>query len=372
MLSHRNLLGARSLRPLGVAALLVATASLAACGSSGGSTSNATTTNGTAGTASALTIATSSASTITTELYLANDLGYAHQYGVTLDITNAGALGPTEVAAGKVDLAQFGASAPLAPAAQGRPMSIVYAIANSVTRGITVPSNSPITSGTTQHVLMQLSGKKLVTQGTVGSGYGNATMVSNWIVAHGGTRPTIVSVQDASGISSQLLSGQADAAVMLPDYVAGGLAAGKLKMIVPNTDPVMTQITGGNYPAVTLFGLTSDLHAKAKAVRALVAALRAAHHYVLAHSTSNIAATLAKDPAFSGQSVGSIDVTLKYDPPFFSPDNGYIASAAWTKTLNAMKNWGTGLDLTQPTFNYARMVDMSYWNGATALLRSAQ
>lgn len=348
-LSHR--------RSLAVAlAFVTASLSLAACGGAseaGGSTNS-------------LRVATSSASTITTELYLANDLGFAKKYGVTLDITNAGALGPTQAVAGKVDLAQFGASAPLSPAAQGRPMSIVYAVANSVTRGITVSTKSSITPGTTEHVLMQLSGKRLVTQGTAGSGYGNATMVSDWIVAHGGKKPTIVSVDAADGISAQLISGQADAAVMLPDYVAGGLAAGKLKMIVPNTDPVMTRITGGDYPAVTLFGLAGNVKKKATAVTALIAALRDAHEYVTTHSVDTIAAILAKDPAFQGQSAASVKLTLQYDPPFLSPDNGYISSAAWTQTLSAMKNWGTGFDLTKATFDYAHLVDMGYWNKATA------
>lgn len=314
-----------------------------------------------------LTVTTSSASTIAAELYLANDLGYAKKYGVTLEIKNAGALGPTQVAAGQVDLAQFGASAPLSPAAQGRPMSIVYAIANSVTRGIAVSTKSPIKPGTTEEILMQLSGKKLVTQGTVGAGIGNARMVSDWIVAKGGTAPTIVSVDGADGISSQLISGQADAAVMLPDYIGGGLAAGQLKMIVPNTDPVMTQITGGDYPAITLFGLTSNLQKKPKEVAGLMAALRDAHDYVNAHSVNEVAAILAKNPAFAGNTVESIQGTLQYDPPFFSPANGYIDSTAWTKVQNAMKNWGTGIDLTQPTFDYSHMVDMSYWNSSTAL-----
>jgi ABC-type nitrate/sulfonate/bicarbonate transport system substrate-binding protein len=366
MLKHTRSLAA----VMAVAAIAV---SATACSSSGtgGGTSSGTNSGESAGNGSAgsLKIATSSASTIGTELYLANDLGYAKKYGVTLDITNAGALGPTQAAAGQIDVAQFGASAPLSPAAQGRPMSIVYALDNSVTRGITVSTTSPITAGTTEHVLMQLSGKKLVTQGTVGSGYGNATIVSNWIVAHGGTKPTIVSVADASGISAQLISGQADAAVMLPDYVAGGLQAGKLKMIVPNTDPVMTQITGGDYPAVTLFGLTSNLKKKPKAVAALIAALRDAHQYVTTHSIDDVAAILAKDPAFTGQSIATIEITLKFDPPFFSPANGYIDSATWTKTLDAMKNWGTGLDLTKSTFDYSHMVDMSSWNSSTALLQ---
>ena len=351
MSTHKRLAG-------GIVTAMIASSALAACGG-GGSTVASETGN--------LTVATSSASTIGTELYLANDLGYAKKYGVQLTITNAGALGPTQAAAGKVDLAQFGASAPLAPTNQGRQMSIVYGLANSVTRGITVATDSPIKAGKTEDVLMQLSGKTLVTQGTVGSGIGNATMVSAWIAEHGGKKPRIVSVDAADGISAQLISGQADGAVMLPDYVAGGLSAGKLKMIVPNTDPVMTQITGGDYPAVTLFGLSSNLKKKAKAVSALIAALRDAHAYVKTHSTDEIAAVLAKDPAFAGQAIDSIKTTLQYDPPFLSPADGHIDEDAWKMTLAAMSNWGTGLDLTASKFDYAHMIDMTYWNDATEL-----
>jgi ABC-type nitrate/sulfonate/bicarbonate transport system substrate-binding protein len=346
-------------RPL-VAALagLVATLSLAACGGSDADSASST---------DSLSVATSSASTIGTELYLAQTLGYAKKYGVDLTITNAGALGATQAAAGKIDLAQFGASAPLAPADQGRPMSIVYGLANSVTRGITTSTTSPIKGGDTEDVLMQLAGKKLVTQGTGGSGFGNATMVSDWIVDHGGKRPTIVSVDAADAISSQLISGQADAAVMLPDYVAGGLAAGKLQMLVPNTDPLMTEITGGDYPAVTLFGLSSTLKKKPDAVAGLIAALRDAHAYVTSHSIDEVAAQLVKNPAFEGQTLDTIKTTLQYDPPFLSPNDGNIDEDSWKTTLAAMSHWGTGLDLTESTFDYDHMVDMSYWDSSTDL-----
>lgn len=351
-------------RWLALGASLSLAVTLAACG--GGSTAG-----GSGGGANAkgqsLRIATSSASTIGAELYLAQSLGYAQKYGVKLDIVNAGATGPSQTAAGKFDLAQFGVSAALAPVAQGRKMVSVYGFANSITRGIAVGAQSPIKAGTTEQVLMQLSGKKLVTQGTVSSGYGNSKLVGDWIVAHGGRAPSIVSVDAADGPVSQLISGQADAAVALPDYLAGALASNKVKMIVPNTDPLMTQITGGDFPAVTLFGVSSNLKKKRQAVSGLIAALMDAHAYVGSHSVDEVSQALAKNSAFQGQSVDTIKATFKYDPPFLSPANGQITEAAWTKTLAAVKNWGTGLPLNDSKFSYAQVIDMSFWESANKM-----
>ncbi|QYB00226.1 ABC transporter substrate-binding protein (plasmid) [Rhodococcus sp. USK10] len=329
---------------------------LAACGS--GASSEAS---------SKLTVATSSANTFQAELYIAEQLGYTDKYGVDVEYVNSGALGATQVAAGKADLAQFGTAAAFGPAAQGRDVSIIYGLVNNISRGIGVSTQSPIREGTTEDVLKQLSGAKLVTQGTVGAAYGNSVMVAQWVEDHGGERPTIVSVDTADGPTAQLISGQADAALGLPDYSAAAIAEGKLKMIVPNTDPVMAEITGGDFPAATLFGLKSNLQSKSKAVTGYIAALRDAHQYVMTTPLSEVAAELAKHPAFAGQSAELIESTLKYDPPFLAPDDGRITKDNWDKALDVMKYHNTGQDLTQDTFSYDQIIDMSYWNGATEL-----
>jgi ABC-type nitrate/sulfonate/bicarbonate transport system substrate-binding protein len=340
---------------IGLAAALLSLGALAACG--GGSSSSD-------GGPQKLTIATSSANSIQGELYLAQQLGYTEKYGVDVEFVNAGALGVTQVVSGKADLAQFGTAAALGPQAQGRGISIVYGLLNNISRGIVVSTKSPIQPGATEDVLMQLSGKTLVTQGTVGAAYGNTVIVADWIAEHGGEKPTIVSVDTADGPTAQLISGQADAALGLPDYAAGAIREGSLEMLVPNTDPVMTEITGGDFPAAALFGVEANLKEKSEAVTAYVAALRDAHDYVMSHSIDEVAAELAKHPAFEGQTAEVIASTLQYDPPFFSPDGGRITEESWDRTLSVMDDHNTGLDLTKPEFSYGELVDMSYWDDA--------
>jgi NitT/TauT family transport system substrate-binding protein len=320
--------------------------------------------------AAMITIAMPAISTLQTELYVAQQNGYFDRHGVDVTLLNAGALGPTKVAAGQADLAQYGTSAGFPAAVSGRPMSVVYGFATNVSRGIIVSGDSPIKDGTpAEDALMSLSGKKLVTTGTAGSGPGSAKMVGDWIVAQGGNRPTIVSVDTGDAAASQLISGQADASIGLPDYAAGAILAGKLRMPVSNSDPKMAEVTGGEFPAITLFGQSAVLKKKAKAVTGVIAALREAHAYVQTHSLSDVAEILAQAPDFEGQSIDAIKATIKYDPTFFSPEDGFVSESAWTTALKAMDNWGTGQDLSKSTFSYGSYVDMSYWNDATQLVK---
>jgi ABC-type nitrate/sulfonate/bicarbonate transport system substrate-binding protein len=347
-------------QPIAILIAMLAIAGVVTSCSSSSSSSKSST--------SELKIGLSAATTLQAELYVAQQEGRFAKYGLKVDLINAGTQAPTQVAAGQIDLAQYGTSAAFAAMGSGRKMSAVYGFANNIARAIIVGTKSPVKKqATTAETVMQLSGKRLVTQGTTGSGIGNATAVSNYIVAHGGKAPSIVGVASASALSAQLVSGQADAGIVLPDYFAAALQADKVQMIVPNTDPLMTTITGGNFPAITLFGQTNVLKSKATAVTALIAALRDAHAFTTSHSIDQVAADLHANSAFSDQTVDTLKGTLQFDPTFFSPNEGLISQKTWTDSLAAIKLWGTGLDLSKPEYSYSQFIDMSYWNNATKL-----
>jgi ABC-type nitrate/sulfonate/bicarbonate transport system substrate-binding protein len=374
-------LHARAIRRF-IPVLAVATlAAVTACSSSssGGSTTSAgssassagSSASGGSGTASvgSLSVGVPGVSTISAVLYVAQEQGLYQQHHVTVNLVNAGATAGTQVAAGQLNVTQLGTTGAFAPTASGRQTSIIYWLAGNATAGVAVRTGSPLKpAATALQTLMELSGKRVAVQGTATSSSGNAAAFSKYIVAHGGKPLQIVNLPTVDAISAQLLSGQVDAEVGLPDYVAPAIAAGKARILVNASDPSIIQLGGGSVVAVSLWGLKSQLQSEQPAVTAFLAAIRQAQAWMASHSVSDIAAVLAKTSAFADFTTVAMEGTLKFDVPFNAPQGGYVDSASWSRSLKSFANWGLTQNLSSPEFSYAQAVDMSYWNAATKQL----
>jgi ABC-type nitrate/sulfonate/bicarbonate transport system substrate-binding protein len=356
-------------RSLAASILLALVAAVAACGSSkaaGSSTSSATAANSSVG---SLTVGVPSIATLTAVLFIAKAEGYFQKYHVNVNIETAGATAGTEVAAGRLDVTQLGTTGAFAPAASGRQTSIIYWLAGNATSAVSVRTQSPLKpADNALDSLMELSGKRVAVQGSGTSSSGNASAFSKYIVSRGGKPMQIINLPTLDAINAQLLSGQIDAAVGLPDYVAPAIAAGKARILVSASDPSIIKLSGGSTAAISLFGLKSNLQKKATTVTAFLAAVRAGLAFLNSHTVEQVANVLHGQSYFADQSVAAIEATYKLDVPFDSPDGGFISSATWTRSLEAFKAWGLNLNVDDPEFSYDSIVDMSYWNGATKLL----
>jgi ABC-type nitrate/sulfonate/bicarbonate transport system substrate-binding protein len=340
-----------------------------ACSSKAGDSSAKATTGG--GSVGSLTVGVPSIATLTAVLFVAKAEKYFQKYHVNVDIQTAGATAGTDVAAGRLDIAQLGTTGAFAPAAAGRQTSIIYWLAGNATSAVSVRAQSPLKpADNALDTLMELSGKRVAVQGSGTSSSGNAAAFSKYIVSRGGKPLQIINLPTLDAINAQLLSGQIDAAVGLPDYVAPAIAAGKARILVSASDPSIIKLSGGSTSAISLFGLKTNLQKKSAAVAAFLAALRDALKYLNSHSVAQVATLLHGLSYFSNQSLASVEATYKLDVPFDSPEGGYISAPTWTRSLDAFKSWGLDLNVNDSEFSYDSIVDMSYWNAATKLLGS--
>jgi ABC-type nitrate/sulfonate/bicarbonate transport system substrate-binding protein len=308
------------------------------------------------------------AATVSTEVWLAKSKGFFAKHNVDVSVTNAGSTASTEAAAGRIDITQQGCSGPLAPAASGHQTSIIFWMVGNVNASVQVGSGSSLkTLGSTGSTVLELAGKRVAVQGVGGGAYGEANALNAYITSHGGKPITIVSLSSAGAISAQLISGQIDAAVGAADEVAGAIAAGKVRIILNSGDPVLKQISGGDIAGVCLWGLRSQLRGKPAAVAAFVAGMRDAYQYVSTTPAPQLAADLHGIKDFGSLTVADIEQSLQYDLPFMTSSAGFLSQDVWTSTLKAFAGWGLHQKLSDPRFSYGNIVDMSYWNAASAL-----
>jgi ABC-type nitrate/sulfonate/bicarbonate transport system substrate-binding protein len=308
------------------------------------------------------------AATVSTEVWLAKSKGFFTKHNVDVSVTNAGSTASTEAAAGRIDITQQGCSGPLAPAASGHQTSIIFWMVGNVNASVQVGNGSSLKAlGSTANTVMELAGKRVAVQGVGGGAYGEANALNAYITSHGGKPLTIVSLSSAGAISAQLISGQIDAAVGAADEVAGAIAAGKVRIILDAGDPVLKQISGGDIAGVCLWGLRSQLRGKAAAVAAFVAGMRDAYQYVSTTPAPQLAADLHSIKDFGSLTIADIEQSLRYDLPFMTSSAGFLSEDVWTNTLKAFGGWGLHQNLSDPRFSYGDIVDMSYWNAASAL-----
>ena len=353
---------------IGLAAGSALLLALTACGGTSSSSSSSPSSGQSTPDNLSLSVGLAALTTQSVEIYVAKTKGFFAKHGLTVSITNYGATANTEVAAGRVDLVQSGCANTLPPTASGHQASIVYWMVGNNT-SVQVATKSPLRAGATPtDTLLSMSGKRVAVQGSGGSATGAANAMSNYIVAHGGKPLTVVGLPNASAISAQLLSGQIDAAVGADAEVEAALVDGRARILIDGRDPAGQALTGGNYAGVCMWGIQSQLQGKPKAVAAFVAGMRDAYTYITANSVSTVANDLHSNKDFGSLQPKAIADSLRFDIPSLTSSAGFLSSDVWQASIRAYSGFKLTQDPTDPKYAYQNMVDMSYWNAATALI----
>ena len=363
-------------RAFGIAGIVclatIAGAALTACGSSGSS-------SGSSGQASAsdptksllITIADPNPATNTAPTWYAYAEGIWKRLNLNVTIIpGQGAQVPVNIAAGRLLLGNFGTTAAFPPAAAGHPTSVIFALNTGSEDGaLFAATNGPVKTW------QDLSGQKIGVVGAGGSSYGAATSWSAYLISHGLQPAHIVVEPNPSVLIAALVSGQIAASVDPPTIFESAIAAGKVKEIVAASSALAKSVVGTEEVGNAYFGLRSLLAQNRTAITRFIAGERIALAMVQKLSDTQVAAVLAKTPPFAPTVVPAqtlvSDVGLAR--PFWGIDNGYISASAWSQSLQSFKTWGLStlgqpIDLSSPTFSYANMVDMSYWEAATPIV----
>jgi ABC-type nitrate/sulfonate/bicarbonate transport system substrate-binding protein len=336
---------------------------LAACGSSG---SDKTAAVSSGKSLPVFTLGQTLVSPTSSDLWVALAKGYFTKAGVNVKVEVQGATATTNAAAGHTDIVQSGVTASFAPTAAGHAQKIIYEVSPGLsTTGIVVAANSPIKS------IMDMSGKSVTVLGVGTSTYGAATAYSNYIVKHGGKPLKIIAASQSSQQTSDVVSGEADGSVGLLDIFAPAITAGKIRILVNPSSALARSLFPSTVVNIGYWGLASNLASNKQATTAFVAGLRQADTWLRHATPAQIAATLKQTQFFDQYSVQQIEAMLPYDIPFFSTTDGFISQANWSASLKEFGTWGiSNIDLTSPMFSYGSIVDMSYWQSASALINS--
>jgi len=376
----------RTLRLSGVAAgVAAASLGMAACGSSGTSSGPSKPNSGSSGSGSGptatgasapkpinLTIGIPQDSPQFSDAYYASVKGIWKRLGLNVTITTTGSTETTSLAAGRLVVGVFGTTAAFAPAAAGRQTSIVVCEdSGDGAAAIMVKKDSPYKS------LQSLSGTSMGVVGANGQGYGSANAVSEYIVAHGGKPLKIVVEPDLGTLVAATTSGQVDGAMEEAGF-GPAIQQGLARELIGQESPLMKSIVGTQECSTAYWGLSSTIAANKTAVTRFVAGLRIARTDIAKLSATQIAAVLQTLPAFKPSVVPKAELVseVQQAQPFFSNADGYISQTTWNASLGAFKSWGlnvggTVLKLNSSAFSYSKIIDMSYWEAASSLVKSA-
>jgi ABC-type nitrate/sulfonate/bicarbonate transport system substrate-binding protein len=255
----------------------------------------------------------------------------------------------------------------------GRPVSIIACdISGSSSAGIIVKADSRYQS------LQDLSGQRVGVIGASGAAFGSAAAYSNYIKQRGGQALSLVVEPNAAAIGAALSSGLVAAAVGQISAHRSAISAGKSRILLEPTSQLTKSIVGSDVCAGAWYGLKSSLNSdpqRREAIRRFVAGLRIAVAAIIKASDAEVAAVLGKSPDFSPSVVSRSDLESQIadSRPFFAQHDGFISPQVWSTSLKAFSTWGLSLggidvDVFGPPFTYNSIVDMSYWNAASALV----
>jgi ABC-type nitrate/sulfonate/bicarbonate transport system substrate-binding protein len=304
---------------------------------------------------------------ISADFYVAEALGYFQQFGLTVNNDLAGALSATNVAAGKGDLGVEGASAILAPTAQGHGESLVYETNPAdLGLGVIVAKDSPYKT------IEDLAGKTVAVLGVGSTSYGAAKIWSSYLVSKG-LAPLKLQIESSTGVeAAQLANNTIQGAVGEADIAAAGIAAGQERQLVSGSSALARQLQPLDVVGVSFFGLTSHLKQIEPAITAFDAGLREADAWIR-QNPDKLAAELAKNPYFKGIPESVLADEVPIDEGFFDPTQGYISQASWQKSLVSYEKFGIP-NITIPGnsgFAYSNVIDMQPWTNSTALLEKS-
>jgi ABC-type nitrate/sulfonate/bicarbonate transport system substrate-binding protein len=353
----------RMTRIFGSAAAMVVIAALAACAGQSAPTSEPTSAGALAPT-DPLTVAIPLTDTPFAPVFVAEALGYFDDAGVDVTITNnVGGNGLTLITSGQADLLMLGPGGVFGLVQQGKPASIVYDTYSGGSGSITVLEGSPFKS------IQDLAGKRVGVFGVGGASYGYASVYSDFVVGKGGDPFEITPIAQQSALIGALLAGQLDAVVGSKSWFSSQLDSGEVRVVLDSSDPKNQEQFVGfkGFPEGTIFGLSDALAAKHEAVVRFLSAVARGGAYIHDSTPAEIAKTLTSLDVFDSQTIEQVTTSITINQPFLSVDDGVITAATWKKSLALYGRWGlTGVDTTDPIFDYDNMVDMSYLEEALA------
>jgi ABC-type nitrate/sulfonate/bicarbonate transport system substrate-binding protein len=290
--------------------------------------------------------------------YLAKELGYFSAAGVDVAFTNGvGTNALNLVATGQVDVTMFGTGNSFPPVTQGRSTTVIY---NQSGGGIA--GDVAVKAGSDYKSLNDLSGQRVATLGTSGSGYGFTQLYSKYVADHGGKPFQIVPFSDATTLSTSLQAGSVQAVVGNRGQFTSGLLSGLFRLVIDMADSATRkQYVGGYYAETAVFGLTENLKKKREAVVRFLIGIDKANSWMLAHKPSEIASQLKKNDAFGPTSETVLTADVTSTVPFATPNRGQISQQLWDLSLKQYALWNiAGVDVSSADFSYSKRVDMSY------------
>lgn len=293
-------------------------------------------------------------------VFIASARGYFAQAGIDVRMQATGANTIASVVSGQVDLGMFGTGQALLPVKQGKATTVIYNFLGAGNAGaVGVAADSPVRR------LEDLAGKRVGVLGGGGASFGWGQIYSEYAKKNGAGPFNVISQGQVGTLVSSVASGQLDAVVGTGSWF---YTNPKIRVLVDPTQPdVKAKFVGEPYAEASIFGLSSWVRDNRELVTRFLAALMQADQVLRSTSAADIAAQLARDPAFAGQSQQTIEASVRYNQSFYSPTKGNISAADWNISLARFSAWNLGITASAPEYSYAQRVDMSYLRDAERL-----
>ena len=331
-------------RAIGISAMLLAAAALAAC-SSGAPSAGTSASVG----VQSLRIGINSPGPVYAQAYLAAQEGYDKKEGVNVTIVNAGSNALNLLVANQVDLIIVGVGSALLPVKDGKSTSFIYATLGNGVTGM-IAGRKGITS------LSQI--KRMGTGGIGTSTYGYASYYKQKL----GLNYDIVPFQDNASMSASLVGGSIDGAVNSASVLLPLVNQGVKILVDPRDPAVRAKYIAGSFPESGV--IASDTSKNTIAIQRFMDAMKLSQQYLASHSAKQIAAELHKVPDLQSIATDSLVTQVEATLPSYAPNKGEVTKSIWNLALSQYAFWGLGLDLTDARYSFKERVDMSFYDDA--------
>lgn len=295
--------------------------------------------------------------------YLAEELGYFKENGVTVNQQVVGANVPAMVTSGQADLGFYALPAVMLAASKGQPMKVIRV--NGGLQGgalLADPEKYPDVES--------LRGAKDCTMvsfppGTSNYGYTlHLKEVLGMDCKVNGLATAPLQLGAIANGSAQLATGSA------PTF-AGATQEGQLKLLINPADqaqrdefyPESWRFGEGGY-----FGVGPNLEKKKGAVVAFMKSIQQADEWMRDHSDQEVAQMLIKaDKGFADVGEAALVPSVAYVRELSQVGNaqGYVGPDTWDLTVKGYESFKLqGYDGADPAYAYDSIIDMSYWTAA--------
>jgi hypothetical protein len=318
-----------------------------------------------------LTVGITSASLQGSDVYWAMQTGIFAKLGLTVHMIHYGSLQSTNIAAGRLVTGATGPTSAFAQVEAGQATNMIYCVTNA---NDAVPF---VKVGGAYNSLASLAGKAIGSSTPGGASYGAASEFSTYIGSHYGKPMTIVAYDNNAAEIAAVESGQIAAASQIYANVQPEIDAGLLRPVVSDTSATAKGILGGKICSIAFYGDDTALSNNKAAIVDFIAGLRVADLAIVKASNAQMAKVLATNPDWAPSVLSSTALTQAIGDArvtFIAGDDGYISKSLWDKSLANFQGWGLSLEglnvnLHAPAFSYTSVVNMSYWNASTALIK---